>query len=69
MLQIRVDDIVQMRKPHPCGSTEWIVTRVGADVGIRCRKCGRRVMLPRSRFEKRVKRIIGHLSPQEKDAT
>ncbi len=67
MLQVHVDDVVQMRKPHPCGSLEWVVTRVGADIGIRCLGCGRRVMLPRSRFEKRVKRIIGRLDPTQQD--
>ena len=59
MLRVQIDDVVQMRKAHPCGGTEWVVTRVGADIGIRCLTCGRRVMLPRSRFERRVKRISG----------
>ena len=62
---IRVDDVVQMRKPHPCGGTEWVVTRVGADIGIRCLTCGRRVMLPRSRFEKRAKKVIGRLDRRD----
>ena len=66
ILQVRVDDVVRMRKPHPCGGTEWVVTRVGADIGIRCLTCGRRVMMPRSRFEKRVKRIVGHLDPSQR---
>ncbi|MGD1995493.1 MAG: DUF951 domain-containing protein [Anaerolineae bacterium] len=61
MLIIRVDDVVQMRKPHPCGGTRWVVTRVGADIGIRCLTCGRRVMIPRSRFERRLKRVLGRL--------
>ena len=56
-LEIHVGDRVCMRKPHPCGSYEWEVTRIGADIGIRCLLCGRRVMLPRSKFEKRVKTI------------
>lgn len=56
-MQVRVNDVVRMRKPHPCGGYEWAVTRVGADIGIRCLTCGRRVMLPRSRFEKRVRHI------------
>ncbi len=47
-----------MRKPHPCGGYEWEVTRIGADIGICCLTCGRRVMLPRSKFEKRVKAIL-----------
>lgn len=48
-----------MRKPHPCGGYEWEVTRIGADIGIRCLTCNRRVMLPRSKFEKRIKAILG----------
>jgi len=47
-----------MRKPHPCGGYEWEVTRTGADIGMRCLTCGRRVMLPRSKFERRVKTIL-----------
>lgn len=58
MLEIHVNDVVRLRKPHPCGGREWVVTRVGADIGIRCLTCGRRVMLTRSHFEKRVKDVI-----------
>jgi hypothetical protein len=47
-----------MRKPHPCGAREWLVTRIGADIGLRCLGCGRHVLLPRGKFEKRVKSII-----------
>ncbi len=49
---------VQLRKQHPCGSDEWTVTRVGADVGLACAGCGRRIMLEREDFERRVKRIV-----------
>lgn len=56
-LDIRVDDRVHLRKPHPCGGNEWEVTRIGADIGIRCLTCGRRVLLPRAKFEKQVKSI------------
>lgn len=55
---IRVGDHVQTRKPHPCGGDEWVIYRIGADIGMRCAKCGRRVMLPRSKFNKGLKRII-----------
>ena len=57
-LQISVGDRVRMRKPHPCGGYEWEVTRTGADIGIRCLTCGRRVMLTRVKFEKQVKAIL-----------
>ena len=56
-VQVKVDDIAQMRKPHPCGSLEWKITRVGADIGMKCLVCGRRVMLPREEFERRLKSI------------
>ena len=51
-------DIVKMRKTHPCGNDLWKVVYVGADIKIRCEKCGRIVMLERPVFEKRVKKIV-----------
>lgn len=57
-MDIQVGDRVRLRKIHPCGSAEWIIYRVGADIGLRCAGCGRRVMLTRSEFSKRVKQII-----------
>ena len=53
-----IGDTVRMRKPHPCGGYDWEVYRMGADIGIVCLTCGRRVMLPRSRFEKRLKSVL-----------
>lgn len=61
-LDIRVGDIVQMRKPHPCGGDTWQVVRIGAEIGIRCLTCNRKVMLSRSDFERRVKRIVERAS-------
>ncbi|HCC06578.1 MAG TPA: DUF951 domain-containing protein [Clostridiales bacterium] len=57
-MQYNIEDIVQMKKKHPCGSFEWEVLRVGADFRIKCTKCGRMVMLTRSDFEKSVKKLI-----------
>lgn len=54
---VKVGDIATMRKPHPCGSLEWEVTRIGADIGLKCLKCGRRVMLTRDEFERRLKSL------------
>ncbi len=54
---VKVGDIATMRKPHPCGSLEWEVTRIGADIGMKCLKCGRRVMLAREEFERRLKSL------------
>jgi len=56
-LQCRIGDIVKMKKPHPCGSDQWEITRTGMDIGIRCLKCGRQVLLPRPKFEKAVKKL------------
>lgn len=58
MDEIRLDDIVQMRKQHPCGSDQWKVIRIGADVKIKCLGCGRIVMLDRSVFIKRRKKVV-----------
>ncbi len=55
---IRLGDVVRMRKPHPCGSYEWKVVRLGADIGIRCSRCEHRVLLPRSRFVRQVKALV-----------
>lgn len=57
-LEIRLDDVVRLRKPHPCGGYEWQVVRVGADIGIVCQTCRRRVLLPRREFEKRIKTFV-----------
>ncbi|AGX45459.1 DUF951 domain-containing protein [Clostridium saccharobutylicum] len=51
-------DIVQMKKQHPCGSSEFEIIRVGADIKIKCTGCGRIVMIPRSKFQKEAKKII-----------
>ncbi len=57
VLEIRMGDVVRLRKPHPCGGYEWQVVRLGADIGMVCATCGRRVLLPRREFEKRVKTL------------
>ncbi|GAC1629159.1 MAG: DUF951 domain-containing protein [Chloroflexota bacterium] len=58
IVEFRVGDIVQLRKPHPCGGYVWQVVRLGADIGVTCNTCGRRVLLPRSTLERRVKRFV-----------
>lgn len=49
---------VIMKKTHPCGTNEWEITRVGADIKIKCVKCGRTVLIPRIEFNKKLKKII-----------
>jgi hypothetical protein len=62
-VDVRVGDRAHLRKPHPCGAYEWEVTRIGADIGIRCLTCGRRVMLPRAKFEKQLKSLSRDSGP------
>ena len=57
-IEIKLGDIVRLRKAHPCGSYEWEVVRVGADIGLKCIKCQRRVLLARSIFERRMKNVV-----------
>lgn len=57
-MDIRVGDVVRLKKPHPCGSRQWLVLRTGADFRIRCQGCSREVMVSREKLEKKVRRII-----------
>ncbi len=59
MAQIyNINDRVIMKKPHACGTNEWIITRVGVDIKIKCVNCNREIMLDRLEFEKKLRRII-----------
>lgn len=58
VMEIRLGDVVRLKKKHPCGGYEWQVVRLGADIGIKCFQCQRRVLLERSTFERRVKTFI-----------
>jgi hypothetical protein len=51
-------DIVEMKKPHPCGENRWKIIRMGMDIRIKCQGCDHSVMIPRNRFTKKLKRII-----------
>lgn len=55
---VQIGDIVQLRKKHPCGSDRWQVVRLGVDIGLVCQGCQRKVLLPRSLFNKRLKAIV-----------
>lgn len=65
---LQINDIVRLRKPHPCGSSEWKVTRLGADIGLECLGCGRRVLLTRREVMRRAKSIV-HANPPEGSET
>ena len=58
MLEIGLNDVVRLRKPHPCGNNDWRVIRLGADIGLKCLKCGHYVLLPRSTLERRIKGFV-----------
>jgi hypothetical protein len=57
-MHFELGDRLRLRKQHPCGNTDWEVVRLGADIGLRCEKCGRRVLLPRSEVERRIKQVL-----------
>jgi len=57
-VDFRMEDVVLMRKPHPCGGAEWRIVRLGADIRLECCTCRRRVLLPRRDLEKRLKRFV-----------
>jgi hypothetical protein len=53
-----VGDVLELRKPHACGANEWEVVRLGMDLRLRCRRCGREVMILRADLERRLKRFL-----------
>ena len=57
-MDLRLGDRVEMKKPHPCGAKIWVITRVGMDIKLRCSGCGHEVMLPRSKAEKGIRKIL-----------
>jgi hypothetical protein len=57
-VEYRMDDIVRLRKPHACGGTDWRVVRLGADIGLRCLTCSRRILLDRSTLDRRLKVFV-----------
>ena len=57
-VDIRVGDVLELKKGHPCGSRRWAVLRVGMDFRLRCEGCGHELMIPRSKAEKSIKKII-----------
>lgn len=57
-MNFAIGDTVKMKKKHPCGSDNWQIWRMGMDFGIKCCGCGRKIMMPRAKFEKAVKAIV-----------
>jgi hypothetical protein len=57
-VEFQVGDVVRLRKPHPCGGSDWQVVRLGADIGLKCQTCQHRVLLTRRELEKRLKTFV-----------
>ena len=76
VVEFRLGDIVDLRRAHPCGGREWLVDRLGADIGLRCRKCGRHVLIERRALERRLTGFVERgdlamslaVSPRPRDA-
>ncbi len=58
IMDIRVNDILEMKKEHPCGEKQFLVLRAGMDFRVRCLKCNREVMIPRVKIEKNIKKVL-----------
>jgi len=56
--ELNLNDLVRLRKPHPCGSYEWKIVRLGADIGLQCLRCERRVLLTRRELSRRLKALL-----------
>lgn len=63
--QFGLGDIVQMKKPHPCGTNAWKVIRMGMDIRIKCTGCDHSVMIPRLEFERKLKKILVQATENE----
>ena len=63
VLELWLGDVVRLRRPHPCGGTDWLVDRLGADIGIRCERCGRHVLLERRTLERRLVEFVRRGDP------
>ena len=63
-MDIHVGDVLELKKEHPCGSRRWLVLRVVMDFKLRCEGCGHELMLPRSKAEKSIKRVLRTEEPQ-----
>ena len=60
----KLNDIVIMKKPHACQTNEWLITRMGVDIKIKCINCNREIMMDRLEFEKKLKKVVGGANEQ-----
>lgn len=64
--QFQLNDIVEMKKQHPCGTNAWKIIRMGADIRIKCEGCQHSVLIPRKEFEKKMKRLLTKADTEER---
>ena len=67
VMDLRMGDVLRLRRKHPCGGTDWDVVRVGADVGLQCQQCSRRVLLDRPTLRKRLLSVVERGAPLDPD--
>lgn len=65
VMDLRLGDVLRLRRKHPCGGFEWDVIRVGADIGLRCRTCGHRVLLDRPTLRSRLREVVTRGAPMD----
>jgi hypothetical protein len=63
VLELYLGDVIRLRRAHPCGSSEWLVDRLGADIGLRCQGCNRHVLLERRALESRLSGFVRRGDP------
>ncbi len=66
-LSYELHDIVQLKKPHACGENRWWIIRMGMDIRLKCLGCEHSVLLPRSKFDRAVRKVLGHQAGEESD--
>lgn len=66
--KFELGDVVQMKKPHPCGTNAWEIIRMGMDIRIKCVHCKHSVLIPRGEFEKKMKKVLQSASPQDEQS-
>ncbi len=59
-----LNDVVQMKKPHPCGENQWKIIRMGMDIRIKCEGCGHSVLVPRKKFNSKLKKVLVKADPE-----
>jgi hypothetical protein len=63
VLELLLGDVVRLRRPHPCGGSDWRIDRLGADIGLRCLACGRHVLVERRQLERRLEAFVERGDP------